>query len=325
MKSSHSQLEASRRRAANAQALNGFRDDLTRKYGAHDACFTAEQDFSGRLEIRRLGPFEVGIASGSGVRWGRIGNCLDDAWHDRFFLLHQHLGRTVLRHLGREAALKPRDCALVDAFGPCNFELVQQGVLVCFSFPRALLGRLRLDRASPFGHTIDGSIGVGRVLSAMLLSLSGSDQEYDQTDEAVICDVITSLLERGFRVREAHQPSTREEEMLARLKRWVLLHIAEADITPGTLAEACNISRRQLYRLFELQETTPAAWVWHLRLKKAHEELLACPHRPITEIAFAVGFNDAAHFSRTFRKHFGFPPIALRVGGVDSAVPRQQP
>ena len=325
MKLLPSQLEASRRRAANAQALNCFRDDLTRKYGAHDACSTAGQDFSGRLDIRRLGPFEVGIASGSGVRWGRIGNCLDDAWHDRFFLLHQHLGRTVLRHLGREAALKPRDCALVDAFGPCNFELVQQGVLVCFSFPRELLGRLRLDRASPFGHTIDGSIGVGRVLSAMLLSLSGSDQEYDQTDEAVICDVITSLLERGFRVREAQQPSTREAEMLARLKRWVLFHIADANITPATLAEACNTSRRQLYRLFELQGTTPAAWLWHLRLKKAYEELLACPHRPITEIAFSVGFNDAAHFSRTFRKHFGFPPIALRDGCVDPAVSRQQP
>ena len=325
MKSSHSQLEESRRRAANAQALNCFRDDLTRKYGAHDACSTAGQDFSGRLDIRRLGPFEVGIASGSGVRWGRIGNCLDDAWHDRFFLLHQHLGRTVLRHLGREAALKPRDCALVDAFGPCNFELVQQGVLVCFSLPRELLGRLRPGRASPFGYPIDGSVGVGRVLSAMLLSLSGGEQEYDETDEAVMCDVITSLLERGFRVREAPQTSTRVEEMRARLKRWALLHIAEADITPATLAQACNISRRQLYRLFELHGITPAAWLWDLRLKKAYDDLLACPHRSITEIAFSVGFNDAAHFSRTFRKHFGFPPVALRVGCWDSAASPHRP
>jgi transcriptional regulator GlxA family with amidase domain len=34
--------------------------------------------------------------------------------------------------------------------------------------------------------------------------------------------------------------------------------------------------------------------------------------RSVTMIALANGFVDAAHFSRTFRAHYGVPPSALR-------------
>jgi len=36
--------------------------------------------------------------------------------------------------------------------------------------------------------------------------------------------------------------------------------------------------------------------------------------RSISEIAFAWGFNDAAHFSRAFRARFGRSPRELRAG-----------
>ena len=35
----------------------------------------------------------------------------------------------------------------------------------------------------------------------------------------------------------------------------------------------------------------------------------------VSEIAFAWGFNDAAHFSRAFRERFGCSPRELRAGG----------
>jgi len=34
----------------------------------------------------------------------------------------------------------------------------------------------------------------------------------------------------------------------------------------------------------------------------------------ISQIAYAWGFNDQAHFSRTFRKHFSVSPRHLRAG-----------
>lgn len=33
--------------------------------------------------------------------------------------------------------------------------------------------------------------------------------------------------------------------------------------------------------------------------------------KPLTDSAFDAGFADAAHFSRTFRRHFGISPRVL--------------
>lgn len=55
-------------------------------------------------------------------------------------------------------------------------------------------------------------------------------------------------------------------------------------------------------------------WVWVQRLEQCYRELIqdASARRTISEIAYAWGFNDQAHFSRTFRKHYGVSPRSLR-------------
>jgi AraC-like DNA-binding protein len=36
--------------------------------------------------------------------------------------------------------------------------------------------------------------------------------------------------------------------------------------------------------------------------------LLKNPHANITDVAYAIGFNDASYFSRTFRRYVGISP-----------------
>jgi AraC-like DNA-binding protein len=38
----------------------------------------------------------------------------------------------------------------------------------------------------------------------------------------------------------------------------------------------------------------------------------ALRHRPITDIAFAAGFNDLSHFSRAYRERYGCAPSDAR-------------
>jgi len=54
--------------------------------------------------------------------------------------------------------------------------------------------------------------------------------------------------------------------------------------------------------------------VWAQRLDNCYRELASGdgPQRHVSEIAFAWGFNDPAHFSRSFRKRFGTSPSKLR-------------
>ncbi len=82
-----------------------------------------------------------------------------------------------------------------------------------------------------------------------------------------------------------------------------------------TVADEQRISRRQLDRMF-LEEIgcTVTARIWDRRLACAAELLKDPLHLPrsITEIALSSGFEDAAHFTRAFKKAYRCTPRMWR-------------
>ena len=80
------------------------------------------------------------------------------------------------------------------------------------------------------------------------------------------------------------------------------------------IAESAGLSVRQVHRLFADEGISLMRWVWVRRLEQCHRELSQneSGKRPISDIAYRWGFNDQAHFSRSFRKHFGISPRDLR-------------
>jgi len=72
-------------------------------------------------------------------------------------------------------------------------------------------------------------------------------------------------------------------------------------------AAAAGPSPSRLSHLFRAEIGLPfRSFVLWARLRRAAE--LAAGGASTTECAIAAGFSDAAHFSRTFREHFGLPP-----------------
>lgn len=81
-----------------------------------------------------------------------------------------------------------------------------------------------------------------------------------------------------------------------------------------TLAETLNISRRMFEHRFQRKmNIAPAAYLRAKRLRRAME-LLENSDMQITEIAYAAGFANAAHFCTLFRKHQGMSPKQYRAG-----------
>ncbi|TCL64130.1 AraC family transcriptional regulator [Rhizobium sp. BK251] len=105
---------------------------------------------------------------------------------------------------------------------------------------------------------------------------------------------------------------------MERARRYVQRNLGSIDLTPDTLCRELGISRTRLYNLFE-----PSGGVHHYiqkrRLLSAHAALSnSANHQQVVEIALAVGFTSAAHFSRAFSKEFGYSPREAR----NVAVPR---
>jgi AraC-like DNA-binding protein len=83
-------------------------------------------------------------------------------------------------------------------------------------------------------------------------------------------------------------------------------------LTLDELAAVAGLSRYHFVRVFRaVTGESPHQRLIGLRLRAAADRLLDTVE-PVTEIAFAVGFNDLSHFNATFRRAFGRPPGVWR-------------
>lgn len=101
---------------------------------------------------------------------------------------------------------------------------------------------------------------------------------------------------------------------LATARDYIRAHLGEPDLSLARVARAVGVSERHLTRIFTEEGTSPARYVLESRLERARG-LLADPANaavPVAEVAAAAGFVSAAHFSRSFRQHFGFSPREAR-------------
>jgi transcriptional regulator GlxA family with amidase domain len=76
------------------------------------------------------------------------------------------------------------------------------------------------------------------------------------------------------------------------------------------------MSARTLDRLFADQPWSVGGLIRHERLEAVRRDLEepALRHRGVAVLAARWGFFDAAHFSRVFRQHYGYPPSQRKPG-----------
>ena len=78
------------------------------------------------------------------------------------------------------------------------------------------------------------------------------------------------------------------------------------------LARAAYISECQLYRKVKAETgKSTVAFMRSFRLRKG-KELLRSSDLSVTQVAFEVGFNDPAYFSRSFSREYGVSPKGVR-------------
>jgi AraC-like DNA-binding protein len=93
---------------------------------------------------------------------------------------------------------------------------------------------------------------------------------------------------------------------LHRIQHWPQL-AHEAKYSVKALAKACGVSVRVLERLFlPALGDTPRRWLKRLRMERAVE--LLRDGSSIKETAACLGYEDPSHFSREFKKNYGFAP-----------------
>ena len=77
-------------------------------------------------------------------------------------------------------------------------------------------------------------------------------------------------------------------------------------------ARSLSAFKRDFMRQYR---TSPGKWLLEKRLNHT-KYLLTHMGRTVTEAAYESGFESPSHFSRTFRRRFGYSPASVRHGGL---------
>jgi AraC-like DNA-binding protein len=158
---------------------------------------------------------------------------------------------------------------------------------------------------------------LGRVLAGTLASTSTCAAALGASDWPPVLRSVVELAAATFQSdaeqREVARPAARAY-LRGRALGYIDEHLADPALSPPTIAAALGTSLRYLHLLFEGTDQTVAATILARRLDRCRAEL-SDPRsldRSVSEIGFAWGFNDAAHFSRAFKARFGLSPRDLR-------------
>jgi AraC-like DNA-binding protein len=90
--------------------------------------------------------------------------------------------------------------------------------------------------------------------------------------------------------------------------------LGDPELDLRKIADEQNASPRYIQKLFEEASLSFGQYVRQRRLAQCRADLASTAHRnlSILNICFRWGFNDAAHFSRSFRAEFGVTPREFR-------------
>ena len=245
-------------------------------------------NFEGSIRQHTLPSLDMSVVTSGPQKVMRTPGHIAHSSDDYFLVSIQARGQGVVRQDGRDAVLSAGDFALYDSTRPYELLFEESFEQIVLKLPGdRLRGELRDTEALQPASALAVAHGVQSILVAGL-----------QTLPAARAPALSNLT--------AYH--------LARVKRLIDEQLADPMLSVGTLAAQLGVSVSHIHRVFKSEPLTPSQYIWERRLEACSRDLLEprLAGRPVAEIAYGRGFNDAAHFSRAFRERFGCSPRAWR-------------
>lgn len=99
-----------------------------------------------------------------------------------------------------------------------------------------------------------------------------------------------------------------DDSLMERVIKIINANIGNSDFNVEMLAAEVCVSRAHLHRkMKEITGITTSEYIRNIRIEHA-AKLIKDKKINITQVAYAVGFNNQAHFSTVFKKHTGMTP-----------------
>ena len=284
----------------------------------------AEDSFSGDIACAGYGDLRFASFASSPHQVVRRRNHIGRSDSDHFLISLQRKGVSRMQQCGQACELNPGDIGIVDGARPFTVSFPDSVERIVAVIPSGMLQtRAPWLHDRPIGLlTQDGALH--HILRSYIERLAGPDCASPVEAELLagnLCNLVALLSARSHSEREASRAYIGDlDRMFAYLKR----HISNPELSPQSLADYMKVSVRTIHKRFEQADTTFRRWLLDNRLEACRNALAdpRCERMTVSQVAYAFGFNDLSHFSKTFRGRFGVPPGRFRIDQY-SARPRE--
>lgn len=149
------------------------------------------------------------------------------------------------------------------------------------------------------------------------LSLGADDYITKPFNMALLQQRVENIIANSSRLRriyEVENPKAGkiryEDAFIQKVADAIEENIDKPELTVESLAGILNLTSMQLYRKIRgAADKSPNEFIRFTRLNRAAAILRANnKDKTVAEVAYMVGFNDPAYFSRCFKKQFQVPP-----------------
>jgi AraC-like DNA-binding protein len=235
----------------------------------------------------------------------------------RDFVFHVFLEGGVenvaVRTARRDGTPSVASILALDMSQPVRMQRNACRVLTLF-VPGELVQEVFPDPEAIHGRTLHGSTPLARLIIEHVAALGQNIASMSAGEADGALRAGARLLVAAFGKEARLSGSARAAAravMFGQVRRYIEARLYEEELSPESVLDALQCPRRSLYRLFE-HEGGLGAYIRHLRLRRAADELARYPHVTVTNIAYGVGFKSASDFTRAFRRTYGMAPQDFR-------------
>jgi AraC-like DNA-binding protein len=281
-------------------------------------------EFEAELALGAVGPLGIARIRATPADIERTRDHVERGGTRLISFLYVARGSGVFEHNGNITALRSGDFTLCDNGAPHRLHSTAGTELVVLrAAPEVIRERIPQPESwCGLGLSSDAIFAAAaahmtRELCARMEA--GLPRRYATLAARNLIDVLATAFGLAFESAASATSAVAARRIAAR--RHVEAHLRDAQLSPAQVAAALHVSPRYLRMLFQDGEESLSAYILRRRVEEC-ARLLANPlwsAQTITDVAFGVGFNSAAHFTRAFRQRFGTTPSGYRRRALASA------
>jgi AraC-like DNA-binding protein len=282
-------------------------------------CTSEKRDtFRGEIRGSEVENIQISEVSADPQRVVRSQKQIAKSTESEFLLSLQIEDVGIVNQDGRIAELHPGDFALYDSTRPYELSFAQPFRQLVLQIPYESLAERFFKPENITARRVSAQTGVGALTSQFIQSVVARLDTLSLQDRRVLTEHVIELVALAMgsmsSLRELDGQSIARTAMLERIKQYIEINIRNPQLTAPLIASHHQISERYQRMLFASSGTTISRYIVERRLELCKEALenVALTDYNVTQLAFSYGFNDAAHFSRKFKKQYGVSPKECR-------------